>query len=229
MADLDDAADSLLDTNTDSIIGREEADDSVLSEIAHDSVVEDADDPEIEAIKAKVKEMEEEAEKLKEMQKQVEQSIMSPTASGGPPKTIEEKVEVDGRSVYVGNVDYSATAEELENHFHGCGSVNRVTILCDKFSGHPKGFAYVEFTDKESVDNAVSLDGSLFKGRQIKVSAKRTNRPGISTTNRGRGRGRGGMRGGFFPFNPYMGGFPRGRGRAMFRGGRGRSNWYSPY
>ena len=36
-------------------------------------------------------------------------------------------------------VDYSATAEELEQHFHGAGSVNRVTILCDKYSGHPKG------------------------------------------------------------------------------------------
>ena len=36
-------------------------------------------------------------------------------------------------------VDYGATAEELEAHFHGCGSINRVTILCDKFSGHPKG------------------------------------------------------------------------------------------
>lgn len=36
-------------------------------------------------------------------------------------------------------VDYGATAEELEAHFHGCGSVNRVTILCDKFTGHPKG------------------------------------------------------------------------------------------
>lgn len=38
-----------------------------------------------------------------------------------------------------GQVDYGATAEELEAHFHGCGSVNRVTILCDKFTGHPKG------------------------------------------------------------------------------------------
>lgn len=36
-------------------------------------------------------------------------------------------------------VDYGATAEELEAHFHGCGSVNRVTILCDKYTGHPKG------------------------------------------------------------------------------------------
>lgn len=40
----------------------------------------------------------------------------------------------------VPQVDYGATAEELEAHFHGCGSVNRVTILCDKFTGHPKGY-----------------------------------------------------------------------------------------
>lgn len=86
--------------------------------------------------------------------------------------SLEEKMEADARSIYVGNVcikessdlglggivfycfvstfpilvtcpfpqvDYGATAEELEAHFHGCGSVNRVTILCDKFSGHPKG------------------------------------------------------------------------------------------
>ena len=42
--------------------------------------------------------------------------------------------------IFISQVDYSATAEELEQHFHGCGSVNRVTILCDKFTGHPKGF-----------------------------------------------------------------------------------------
>lgn len=36
-------------------------------------------------------------------------------------------------------VDYGATADELEIHFNGCGPVNRVTILCDRFSGHPKG------------------------------------------------------------------------------------------
>jgi len=40
-------------------------------------------------------------------------------------------------------VDYGSTAEELESHFHGCGAVSRVTILCDKFTGHPKGFAFI--------------------------------------------------------------------------------------
>ncbi|XP_027037378.1 polyadenylate-binding protein 2-B-like isoform X1 [Pocillopora verrucosa] len=218
MADLDESAqDSLLDA----ALHTSKDDDAVLGDISGvDPTVDDSlEDPELEAIKARVKEMEEEAEKLKEMQKQVEESIMSPTVGQSTfPKTIEEKGEIDARSVYVGNVDYSATAEELEQHFHGCGSVNRVTILCDKFTGHPKGFAYIEFADKESVENAVTMDDSLFKGRQIKVNPKRTNRPGISTTDRGssRGRGRGrGFRGGLY--NPYANFMPRPRGRAMFR------------
>jgi len=143
------------------------------------------DDPELEAIKARVKEMEEEAEKLKEMQSEVEKQMnLSSSSITSPSASMEEKIDADVRSVYIGNVDYYATAEELEAHFHGSGAINRVTILCDKFSGHPKGFAYIEFADKDSVDAAVSLDDSLFRGRQIKVSAKRTNRPGVSSTDR---------------------------------------------
>ncbi|ERE89378.1 polyadenylate-binding protein 2 [Cricetulus griseus] len=46
-------------------------------------------------------------------------------------------------------------------------------------------FAYIEFSDKESVRTSLALDESLFRGRQIKVIPKRTNRPGISTTDRG--------------------------------------------
>ena len=42
------------------------------------------------------------------------------------------KEEADNRSVYVGQVDYSATPEELQVHFKDCGTVNRVTILTDK-------------------------------------------------------------------------------------------------
>ena len=66
-------------------------------------------------------------------------------------------------------VDYGATAEELETHFHGAGSVNRVTILCNKFDGSPKGFAYIEFAEAEFVETALALDGSLFRGRAIQV------------------------------------------------------------
>ncbi|KAK1161983.1 polyadenylate-binding protein 2-B isoform X1 [Acipenser oxyrinchus oxyrinchus] len=134
------------------------------------------EDPELEAIKARVREMEEEAEKLKEVQYETEKHlIMSPQASGVfYPMTAEEKVDADNRSVYVGNVDYGSTADELEVHFNGCGPVNRVTILCDKFSGHPKGFAYIEFSDRDSVKTAMALDETLFSGPTCLGSAPRT-------------------------------------------------------
>ena len=42
-------------------------------------------------------------------------------------------------SIYVGQVDYATTPEELLAHFEACGTVERVTIVCDKFTGKPKG------------------------------------------------------------------------------------------
>lgn len=204
------------------------------------SMTEDSgvEDPELEAIKARVREMEEEAEKLKEMQTEVDKqmNMSSPTAApaASPFPTPEEKIEADAKSIYVGNVDYGATAEELEQHFHGCGSVNRVTILCDKYSGHPKGFAYVEFADKDSVITAMALDESLFRGRQIKVNPKRTNRPGVSSTNRRPRGGRGMMRGargataGYAGYAGYAAGGFSPRGRRPFGRFR-RAAFYSPY
>lgn len=49
------------------------------------------------------------------------------------------------RSVYVGNVDYGTAPEELQAHFASCGTIDRITILCDKWTGKPKGYAYVMF------------------------------------------------------------------------------------
>ena len=50
----------------------------------------------------------------------------------------------------VQQVDYSATPEELQEFFAGCGTVNRVTILCGP-GGQPKGYAYIEFAEVEAV------------------------------------------------------------------------------
>ncbi|MBN3299446.1 PABP2 protein, partial [Amia calva] len=133
------------------------------------------------------------------------------------PMTHEEKIDADNRSVYVGNVDYGATADELEIHFNGCGPVNRVTILCDKFTGHPKGFAYIEFSDRDSVKTAMALDETLFRGRIIKVLPKRTNMPGISSTDRGSHRGSR-PRGRGFRSSRYNSGF-----QARYRGRSSRS------
>uniref|UniRef100_F7DM56 PABPN1 like, cytoplasmic n=1 Tax=Callithrix jacchus TaxID=9483 RepID=F7DM56_CALJA len=106
-------------------------------------------DQELEAIKMKVWAMEQAeglpwppgAQRLlREEEDAVAGQLLSPETTGYPiGGTPEEKVEADHRSIYVGNVDYGGSAEELEAHFSCCGKVYRVTILCDKFSGHPKG------------------------------------------------------------------------------------------
>lgn len=136
-------------------------------------------------------------------------------AGGDSAATTEQ---MDKLSVYVGQVEYSATPEELLAHFEPCGAVERVTICCDKFTGQPKGFAYLEFQTDEAVGNALKLDGSTFKGRALKVTKKRVNDRFFHQQGgrggRGRGRGRGG-RGG-----------RRGRGRGGYRGGY---NGYHPY
>ncbi|NWI05917.1 PABP2 protein, partial [Tichodroma muraria] len=204
----------------------------------------DVQDPELEAIKAKLREIEKEDERLKELQLEAENHLFMSSEAGRDrcpcgrdksllstalfPLTTKEKMEADQRSIYVGNVDYGGTAEELESHFNSCGQINRVTILCDKFSGHPKGYAYIEFEEQSSVKAAVELDESVFRGRVIKVLPKRTNMPGISSTDRGGYRGYFPARGGLGRWGGYYGPHPRVRGRT-YRGRARLLPWYFPY
>ncbi|XP_024089653.2 embryonic polyadenylate-binding protein 2 isoform X2 [Pongo abelii] len=124
-------------------------------------------DQELEAIKMKVCAMEQ-AEgtprppgvqhQAEEEEGTVARQLLSPETMGCPlPGTPEEKVEADHRSVYVGNVDYGGSAEELEAHFSRCGEVHRVTILCDKFSGHPKGCCQKEPTSLGSAPQTAGV------------------------------------------------------------------------
>ncbi|XP_075396920.1 polyadenylate-binding protein 2-like [Tenrec ecaudatus] len=193
----------------------------------------DDEDPEIEAIKAQAKELEDEVDKLKELQRELnEQMNMSSLPDNESPRfmSFEEKMKADSHSIYVGNVDYRATAEELKAHFYYCGSINRVTILHDKFSGRPKGFAYIEFSDQESARASLSLDDSLFRGRLIKVNPKRTNRPGMSTTHRGfpRAHYRGCTTHYSARSQSYRGFHSRCQGH-VYRGWGRVPSWYSPY
>eukprot|EP01097_Dermamoeba_algensis_P006514 TRINITY_DN407_c0_g1_i2.p1 TRINITY_DN407_c0_g1~~TRINITY_DN407_c0_g1_i2.p1 ORF type:complete len:141 (-),score=15.58 TRINITY_DN407_c0_g1_i2:135-557(-) len=140
---------------------------------------------------------------MEQCEKRREKSLKKSLIAGGK--------EVDKRSIYVGNVDYAATPEELQAHFQSCGTINRVTILCDKWTGHPKGFAYIEFLEEESIQNSVLLNESLFRGRALKVIPKRTNVPGFKRGHFG-GYRPSYRRGGFFPprrprrpyYHPYM-------------------------
>lgn len=133
-------------------------------------------------------------------------------------KEIEEEVKKeetiivakDENSIYIGNLTAECTPEDLQNFFSNCGVINRITIMCNKFTGKPKGFAYMEFDEEESVEMAVGLNETELNGQPLVVTKKRKNVPKF-ILRRGRGRGRG------------RGGRARGRGR-----GRGRGR-YSPY
>ncbi|KAL5563262.1 hypothetical protein UlMin_033009 [Ulmus minor] len=133
---------------------------------------------ELDDMKKRLKEIEDEAAALREMQAKVEKEMGSAQEPSTAAATQANREEVDSRSVFVGNVDYSCTPEEVQQHFQSCGTVNRVTIRTDKF-GQPKGYAYVEFVDVEAVQEALLLNESELHGRQLKVSAKRTNIPGM--------------------------------------------------
>jgi polyadenylate-binding protein 2 len=118
------------------------------------------DEEEIEAMKKRVQEMEAEAARLREMQSQLDSQSEN---------LRESKEDIDNRSVFVGNVDYGASPEEIQAHFQTCGSINRVTILLDKFTGQPKGYAYVEFAEPSLVTQALVLNESVFRSRNLKV------------------------------------------------------------
>jgi polyadenylate-binding protein 2 len=215
--------DERLDTHLDTA---EDPNEEVRHDPEHESMRHTPETEEISAMRRRVQEMEEEANKLRQMQA---------TMDNERHELRESKEDVDARSVFVGNVDYGASPEEIQAHFQSIGSINRVTILLDKFTGHPKGYAYVEFTEPHLVNEALVLDNSQFRSRNLKVVPKRTNLPGMTRGGRG---GRGGPRGGYGGRgSPYgRGGYggggygaPRGGGyRGGYRGGRGGSG-YRPY
>lgn len=138
------------------------SDNEAPREEEHVDVPEDdnQDEAEIAAMKKRVQEMEAEAAKLREMQASLDQQQEG---------LRENKEDIDSRSIFVGNVDYGASPEEIQAHFQSCGAINRVTILLDKFTGHPKGYAYVEFQEPSLVANAIVLNESVFRGRNLKV------------------------------------------------------------
>ncbi|KAL0396548.1 UNVERIFIED_CONTAM: Polyadenylate-binding protein 2 [Sesamum calycinum] len=151
--------------------GEMEADADVEMPAADD----DAAAKELDEMKKRLKEMEEEAAALREMQAKVEKEMGAVQDPASAAAAQASKEEVDSRSVFVGNVSrYACTPEEVQQHFQACGTVNRVTILTDKF-GQPKGFAYVEFLEQEAVQEALQLNESELHGRQLKVDKYKYN------------------------------------------------------
>lgn len=95
--------------------------------------------------------------------------------------------------LYVGNLSYDSTEDDLRDAFSNYGEVASVNLITDRDTGRPKGFAFVEMASSDDAQAAMqSLNGSELGGRQIKVDEARPQRE------RGerRGGGGGGRRGG---------------------------------
>ena len=77
-------------------------------------------------------------------------------------------------NIYVGNLSYSATEDQLKELFEEFGQVTSAKIITDKFTGSPRGFAFVEMPSEDEAQQAVnSLNGKSFEGRNIVVNKAR--------------------------------------------------------
>jgi RNA recognition motif-containing protein len=77
-------------------------------------------------------------------------------------------------TIYVGNLSYQATEEDLRTVFADYGTVKRVVLPTDRETGRMRGFAFVEMTDDAQEDSAISeLDGAEWMGRQLRVNKAR--------------------------------------------------------
>lgn len=106
--------------------------------------------------------------------------------------------------LYVGNLPYSATEEELSSLFSQAGAVTSVAIIKDRETGRSKGFAFIEMSNADEAQKAISLlNGRNMGGRDLRVSIARPREGGggggggRGFGGGGRGGGRGGNRGGY--------------------------------
>ncbi|HEX7538816.1 MAG TPA: RNA-binding protein [Syntrophales bacterium] len=91
--------------------------------------------------------------------------------------------------IYVGNMPYGVTEEDLKQSFEAFGQVTSVTIIKDKMSGQSKGFGFVEMASAEQGQAAISgMNEKELKGRKLNVNEARPRQDD------GRGGGGGGMR-----------------------------------
>ncbi len=102
--------------------------------------------------------------------------------------------------LYVGNLSFNTSAQDLEQMFGEIGTVDSANIIEDRETGRSRGFAFVEMSSQSEGQNAIAqLNGKEIDGRELKVNeAKpREDRGGFGGGNRGGGGGRGGNRGGY--------------------------------
>ncbi len=124
--------------------------------------------------------------------------------------------------IYVGNMSYDTTEEDLHLAFKAFGKVVSAAIIKDKFSGQPKGFAFVEMSSATEGQAAIEgMNGKELKGRELNVNEARPR------TESFRGGSTGGFRGGSTGgFSGNQGGYAGGgSGKREFGGGSGKKTY----
>ena len=100
------------------------------------------------------------------------------------------------KNIYVGNLSYETTEQQIEALFSEHGTVGKVSIIRDRYSGESRGFGFVDMqNDDEAVEAIKAVDGQDLTGRALKVNEARPRREG-GPGGGGGDRGRGGYRGG---------------------------------
>ncbi len=122
----------------------------------------------------------------------------------------KEKPTVMAMKLYVGNLSFQTTSEDLQQLFAQAGTVESATVVEDRDTGRSRGFGFVEMASKEEGEKAIEqFNGTDMNGRNLTVNEAR---PREDRGNRGGGRG------------GYGGGGNRSGGRGGYGGGGGRDN-----
>ncbi len=81
------------------------------------------------------------------------------------------------KSIYVGNLPWSATEEQVRNLFSQYGTVNSVNLVSDRETGRARGFGFVEMESADAAGAIQALDGSSMDGRTLKVNEAQPKAP----------------------------------------------------
>ena len=101
------------------------------------------------------------------------------------------------KNIFVGNLDFNTSEEELRQAFEGYGQVDRVSIMTDRETGRSRGFGFVEMTNAEDGEKAIAaLNGTQLGGRTLNVNEARPKAERTGGGGGGGGRDRGGRGGG---------------------------------
>jgi len=98
------------------------------------------------------------------------------------------------KNIYVGNLSFDASEDQVRSLFETYGAVDKVNIITDRDTGQPRGFAFVEMPDDDAATKAMeALNGTALGGRNLNINEAR---PKADRPRNGGGGGRGGFGGG---------------------------------